>query len=123
MEKCSPLLDLPADIYSEVVNKVVDSSGLSEKVKAILRNKLLMRDKNVRKKNFKFGDVVDELVHEKAKAEKANAQNEKLLRMAGKETKMSGNDKLAWISGKGPTDQVTVGNNMLKFVLLTIMFS
>ena len=82
-----------------------------------------MRDKNLRTKSFKFGDVVGEMMHEKAKAEKANAQNEKLLRMAGKETKMSGNDKLAWISGKGPSDQVTVGNKMLRLVLLTIMFS
>jgi metal-responsive CopG/Arc/MetJ family transcriptional regulator len=97
-----------------VVNKLVECCGRSEKVKAVLRNKLLMRDKNLRKKTFKFGDVVEELISEKSKNEKAKEQNDKLLRMAGKETQMSGNDKLAWIAGKGATDQVTVINNIIR---------
>ena len=97
---------------------MVESCGRSEKVKAVLRNKLLMRDKNLRKKTFKFGDVVEELISEKSKNEKAKEQNDKLLRMAGKETQISGNDKLAWIAGKGATDQVSVIYSSFKRCLM-----
>jgi len=108
LEKCSMLLDLPANNYAAVINKVMDSFTLNLKVKAILRKNLLMRDKNLRKKSFKFGAVVDELMSDKAKMEKMKEQNENLLRAAGKEGNDSKNNKLAWISGKGPNDQVTL---------------
>ena len=57
-----------------------------------------MRDRNLRKKSFKFGDVVEELISEKSKNEKAKEQNDKLLRMAGKETQVSGNDQVEVIN-------------------------
>ena len=108
MEKCKPLLDIAAPNFTSVVNKMIDTCGKSEKVKAVLRNKLLLRDKAVRRKSYKFGAVVDDMMNDKLRAEKAKEQNDKLLRMAGKETKVSGNEKLAWIAGKGSTDQVAV---------------
>ena len=116
LEKSSLVLDSPARNFATVVNKVVDSCGLNERMKAILRKNLLWRDQNVRKKSLNFGAVVEDLMSEKAKMEKLKEQNEKLLRMAGKERKLSGNDKLAWISGKGPTDQVTVRDSTGKSV-------
>ena len=103
------MLDLAAHSYPAVVHKVVEHSGLGEKVKAIVRNKLLSRDKGLRKKSFtKFHQVVDELMHDTSKAEKVREQNDKLLKMSGKDAKLSGNDKLAWISGKGASDDVKV---------------
>ena len=111
------LLDMVAHSYPAVVHKVVESSKTSEKVKAILRNKLLFRDKGLRKKSYNFGDVVDDLLHEKSKAERIKEQNDKLLKMTGKEAKLSGNDKLAWISGKGASDQVAVRNSIIKALI------
>ena len=116
LEKSSLVLDSPARNFAAVVHKVVDSCGLNEKMKAILRKNLLFRDKNLRKKSFNFGAVVDDLMSDKAKMEKMKDQNEKMLHMAGKDKQMSGNNKQSWISGKGPTDQVTVGESTGKTV-------
>ena len=121
-EKCVLLLDLPSHSFPAVVHKVVEHSGLSEKQKAVLRNKLLTRDKNIRKKSIRFGDVVEDLMNDKAKAEKVKEQNDKLLRMSGKEAKMTRNDKLAWISGKGAEDQVAVKDDRIELVLLKFVF-
>ena len=71
---------------------------------------------------MRFGDVVEDLINDKAKAEKVKEQNDKLLRMSGKEAKMSGNDKLAWISGKGAEDQVAVRDDRIELVLLKFVF-
>ena len=114
MEKCTLLLDSPARNFTEVIHQVVDSCGLSEKVKAALRKNLLLRDQNLTKKSFKFGAALEDLVHDKAKTDKLKEENEKLLLMAGKDKQ---------ISGKGATDQVTVGDKIKSQVLLILIFS
>merc|ERR1719278_711643 len=55
LEKCTLLLDMVAHSYPAVVHKVVENSKTNEKVKAVLRNKLLSRDKGLRKKSYNFG--------------------------------------------------------------------
>ena len=83
---------------------MVENTKLNEKEKAVLRNKLLLRDKGLRKKSFRFGDVVDNIINDTSKAEKAKEKNEKLLKLTGKDVQLSTN-------GKEPGDHVSVRNN------------
>ena len=102
-------LDSPLLTYSALVNKIVDGCGKGEKVKAALKKKLMLRDKNVRKKSNKW-----DITNDQFKEEKTKEQNDKLLRITGKEEKMHPNEKLAWISGKAPSDQVNVRVNFIE---------
>ena len=106
-EKSTLLLDLAANSFPVVVQKLIENTKISEKDKAVFRTKLLLRDKGLQKKSWKFGDVVDNLIHETSKAEKAKEENEKLLKLTGKDAELSTN-------GKGAGDQVEVIGKIIR---------
>ena len=112
-EKCTLLLDLAANSFPIFVEKLIGNTKISEKDKAFFRTKLLLRDKGLHKKSLKFGEVVDNLLHDTSKADKAKEENEKLLKLTGKDTQLS-------MNGKG--DQVEVRGKITCFITLINTF-